>query len=132
MLIVLTDVVLRAINPQWRIYGMLDYVELSLDWLFFLAIPLALFQKRIISVDLIDGVDPKGVFRLIGHAALLIILLICATQIIRPALDTLEWEERTLDLSILKFQYWIPIWLGIGLSCIACLWNIVDWVRGRT
>ena len=119
MLIVVADVALRAVDPAWRIFGMLDYVEFSLDWLIFLAIPLALFQGDIVRVDLVDGLDRRGVFAALGAVLTLATLVLLATQIVRPALDILEWDERTLDLGLRKFHYWIAIWVGVGLSVVA-------------
>ena len=110
---------MRTVDPAWRIFGMLDYVEFSLDWLIFLAIPLALFEGQIIRVDLIDSLDRRGVFAAVGAALTLAVLVLLATQIVRPALDILEWDERTLDLGLRKFDYWIAIWVGIGLSIAA-------------
>ncbi|KIC21495.1 TRAP transporter small permease [Leisingera sp. ANG-Vp] len=125
--VTVADVVLRSLNPNWRIFGVLDYVELSLDWLLFLAIPVAILQQRVISVDLIDGADRKRIFKLIGMLLTLAIFSLLASQVIRPALDTLEWQERTLDLAILKFHYWVPVWIGTALCCIAAFLNILNW-----
>lgn len=98
---------------------MLDYVELSLDWLVFLAIPAALFRGQIIVVDIIDGFNQTRFFKIIGAVVTLALLLLLLSQVIRPALDVLEWREQTFDLGILKFYYWIPIWIGISCSSVA-------------
>ena len=121
MLITVTDVVLRAINPAWRLFGVLDYVEFSLDWVIFLAIPVALFRGKLIVVDLIDNLVLSRVLHHVGIALTLIALLALSSQVIRPALAMLEWEDRTLDLGILKFWYWVPIWLGLLLSSLVAL-----------
>ena len=131
MLIVVLDVVLRAINPDWRIYGMLDYVEFSMDWLVFLAIPLSLFMGNLISVDIMDGFDHRGWLKAFGAILTLIVLVVVGTNIITPALEILEWEERTLDLGILKFHYWIAIWVGISLSIIAAFVQILKIIGAR-
>lgn len=126
MLIVVLDVVVRAINPEWRIFGMLDYVEFSMDWLVFLAIPLSLFMGNLISVDIFDGHDRRGILKKFGAVATLVVLIIVGINIITPALDILEWEERTLDLGILKFHYWIAIWVGIAVSIIAAFYQLLQ------
>ena len=125
MLIVVLDVVLRAINPEWRIYGMLDYVEYSMDWLVFLAIPFSLFMGNLICVDIMDTFDQRGWLKIFGAVITLIVLVVVGTNIINPALEILEWEERTLDLGILKFYYWIAIWVGIALSIVAALVQLI-------
>ena len=116
---VVADVLLRAIDPEWRIFGMLDYVEFSMAWLVFLAIPVALFQGRAVTVDLIDHYDLKGWLIRIGAVLTVLTLLLLVSQIIRPALDVLEWGEETFDLGIPKFYYWLSIWVGLGFACLA-------------
>lgn len=117
--VVVTDVIARALNPTWRIYGTLDYVELSLDWVIFLAIPAALFRGQIVVVDIVDGIFASQWMQFIGYAVTLAVLLFLVGQVIRPALAMLEWREKTIDLGLLKFLYWIPIWFGLGLSVLA-------------
>ncbi len=124
MLVVTADVAMRAIDPGWRISGTLDYVELSLDWMIYLSIAAAFFAGQVIAVDIIDKWDSNGRFRVIGQALTLIALLAVGTQIIRPALSVLEWGEVTFDLGILKFYYWIAIWVGIAFSILAVALNI--------
>lgn len=131
MLVVVADVSLRAINPDWRITGMLDYVEFSLNWLVFLAIPLALLKKQIVTVDLVNAPNLVAFLKPAGLVLTVMILILLATQIVRPALDTLEWGETTLDLGILKFYYWIAVWVGIGLSCIAALLLLWHTIKDR-
>lgn len=131
MLVVCADVILRMIDPKWRITGTLDYVELSLDWMVYLAIAAALFAGQIISVDIIDHWDTRGRLKVIGLIATVCILCVLASQIVRPALSVLEWGEVTLDLGIPKFYYWLAIWFGVGLSVLAVLLRIVTSLRGQ-
>lgn len=121
MLAVMADVIVRAIDPGMRFYGMLDVVEFSLDWVIFLAIPAALFAVPPIVVDLIDRVAPGPFLTRLGQALTAGCLLLTGLATIRPALAMLEWQERTFDLNILKFWYWMPIWLGLGLGSVAAL-----------
>lgn len=125
MFIIASDVILRQLNPKWRITGTLDYVELSLDWMVFLAIPAALFSAKIISVDIIDRWDVRGRFKVFGLVVTLLIFCVLASQIIRPALSVLQWGEVTFDLGISKFYYWLAIWSGVGLSIIALAIQLV-------
>lgn len=123
--ITVADVVLRAMNPAWRLLGTLDYVEFSLDWVIFLAIPAALFRGEIIVVDLLDNVVRTRILQKIGFALTFLALVAMGSQVIRPALAILEWQERTFDLGILKFWYWMPIWIGLALSSVALLLELI-------
>jgi TRAP-type C4-dicarboxylate transport system permease small subunit len=124
MLITVADVVLRTLDPNWRIFGMLDYVEFSLAWLIFLAIPIAVLERRMIAVDVVDTVARPGVRRAIRGLAMLLMLGafgLLASQIVAPALDMREWGETTLDLRLPKFWYWLAIWTGVGAAIVATL-----------
>lgn len=119
--VVVYDVVARAIDPAWRLFGALDLVEFSLDWMICLSIGAAIFAGQVISVDLIDGIDRRGFCKLFGLAALLLILSVMGWQTIRPALNVLSWGEITFDLGLPKFWYWIAIWVGLGLSVLGLI-----------
>jgi TRAP-type C4-dicarboxylate transport system permease small subunit len=124
MLITVADVVLRTLDPNWRIFGMLDYVEFSLAWLIFLAIPIAVLERRMIAVDVVDTVAGPGVRRALRGFALILTLAafgLLASQIVAPALDMREWGETTLDLRLPKFWYWLAIWTGVGAAIVATL-----------
>lgn len=129
--ITVLDIVLRAISPAWRIFGILDYVEFSLDWVIYLAIPAALFSNSLIVVDLIDEFVAARIFRLIGLFLTLVVFVVLTTEVIRPGLATLEWQDRTLDLGLLKFWYWIPIWLGFALASFATALSLVGELRNE-
>lgn len=119
--VVVYDVIARSINPAWRLFGALDLVEFSLDWMICLSIAAAIFAGQIISVDLVDAMDRRGVLQWTGLAALLVILSVMGWQTIRPALNVLNWGEITFDLGLPKFWYWIAIWTGLGLSVIGLI-----------
>ncbi len=131
MCIVVADVVLRAIDPNWRIFGMLDYVELSLDWMVFMAIPAALFSEKIITVDLIDTWDKHALFPVVGSVTTVIALGMLLSQVFRPGLDVLEFGEQTLDLGIPKFYYWLAIWSGIALALCAAVIRTIKVIREK-
>lgn len=132
MLITVADVVVRAIRPEWRILGMLDHVEFSLDWLIWLSIALAFVERRHVVVDLVDSVvGARALRRIRGFAVVLSLVAfgLLASQVVAPALDTLEWGERTLDLGIPKFHYWLAIWVGVIASIVAILLTAIDEVQ---
>jgi TRAP-type C4-dicarboxylate transport system permease small subunit len=124
MLMTVADVTLRAFNPNWRIFGMLDYVEFSMDWLVFLAIPLSVAAGQIIVVDIVDLFVRGRSLKIFGALVTLGVAVMIGFHTITPALEILEWRERTFDLNILKFYYWIPIWIGFALLVLAAFTEI--------
>jgi len=116
---IVADVVLRALDPGWRIPGMVDYVEFTLAWLIFLAIPVAILKGQMIAVDLIDTVLPGRALVRLGLLAILVVCAVILWQAIPPALEVREWGERTMDLGWPKFNFFISVWAGMGLSVLA-------------
>jgi TRAP-type C4-dicarboxylate transport system permease small subunit len=131
MLIVVFDVTVRAIEPSWRIVGMVDYVEFSLAWLIYLSIPVSILASQLIAVDLIDRFVGSGILVRLGLALTVGLVALAGVQTITPALDALDWGDRTLDLGWPKFWYWIAIWIGLALSAVAGLIALVDRNEGR-
>ena len=121
MLIVVFDVTVRAIDPTWRLVGMVDYVEFSLAWLIYLAIPMSILAGQVIVVDLIDQYVRPRPLVIAGLVLTGGLVALTGYQTITPALDALDWGDRTLDLGWPKFWYWIAIWVGLGLSALAAL-----------
>lgn len=126
MLIVVFDVVVRAIEPGWRLVGMVDYVEFSLAWLIYLAIPVSILAGQLIVVDLIDRYLRSGVLVRVGLVVTGALVALAGTQTVTPALDALDWGDRTLDLGWPKFWYWIAIWVGLALGALATLIALFD------
>jgi TRAP-type C4-dicarboxylate transport system permease small subunit len=131
MLIVVFDVTVRAIEPSWRIVGMVDYVEFSLAWLIYLSIPVSILASQLIAVDLIDRFVGSGILVRLGLALTVGLVALAGVQTITPALDALDWGDRTLDLGWPKIWYWIAIWIGLALSAVAGLIALVDRNEGR-
>ncbi len=121
MLIVVLDVSLRTIEPTWRIVGMVDYVEFSLAWLIFLSIPASILGGQLIAVDLIDRLVGSNVLVKLGLLATAGLVALAGWHTITPALDALDWGDKTLDLGWPKFWYWIAIWVGLGASTLAAM-----------
>lgn len=121
MLIVVFDVTVRAIDPTWRIVGMVDYVEFSLAWLIYLAIPMSILAGQVIVVDLIDQYVRPRPLVIAGLVLTGALVALTGYQTVTPALDALDWGDRTLDLGWPKFWYWIAIWVGLGLSALAAV-----------
>lgn len=131
MLIVVFDVTIRAIEPTWRIVGMVDYVEFSLAWLIYLAIPVSILTSQLIVVDLIDSYLPPSILTRAGLLLTLGLVALAGYNTISPAMDALDWGDRTLDLGWPKFWYWIAIWVGLGLSALAALLALLERPEAR-
>ena len=126
MLVVVFDVTIRAIEPTWRVVGMVDYVEFSLAWLIYLAIPVSILTSQLIVVDLIDRYLPPAILTRLGLLLTLGLVALAGYNTIRPAMDALDWGDRTLDLGWPKFWFWIAIWVGLGLSALAALLALLE------
>ncbi len=129
MLLTVADVALRTINPSWRIYGMLDYIEFSLSWMIFLAIAVTMLGRSWVVVDLADLALPSVLRILLRVAGVLLVigaLALVVWQTVTPALDARDWGDRTLDLGWPKFWYWLSIWVGLGLAALGALLVLPD------
>lgn len=126
MTMVVADVALRAVNPGWRIPGMVDYVEFSLAWLIFLAIPVAILKGQMIAVDLVDMLVPGRALVRLGHLAVLAIAAAVLWQAIPHALEVREWGERTMDLGWPRFNFFVSVWAGMGLSVLAAALALIE------
>lgn len=132
MLVVVFDVTIRAIDPTWRVVGMVDYVEFSLAWLIYLAIPVSILTSQLIVVDLIDRYVPSSILMRVGLLLTLGLVALAGYNTITPAMDALDWGDKTLDLGWPKFWYWIAIWVGLGLSAFAALLALLERPEAHT
>jgi len=117
MLLTIADVVLRSLDPEWRIFGVVEMVQFTFDNLVFLAIPAVFLLNKNILVNLFDDLLPRRVLRMFIVAASLASLVYLGffiSQIVVTALDTLEFNDTTQDLYIPLFANWVPIWIGFG------------------
>lgn len=131
MLLTIADVVLRTIDPQWRIYGVVEMVQLTFDSLVFLALPAVFLLAGNITVNVFDDLLPARALRILvtGSAlATMAYLVIVGWQVVVTALEALEFDDQTQDLEISLFIYWLPIWIGIGGALIG---EAVAMVTGR-
>jgi TRAP-type C4-dicarboxylate transport system permease small subunit len=128
MLLTVADVVLRTISEEWRIYGIVEIVELTFACSVFLALPaLFLFRKNIL-VNIIDGLISLAVFHwLVILAALLtlVYLAFLGSQIWVTANEALRFNDQTMYIEIPVFVYWLPILLGVAGAFCAELYVLV-------
>ena len=127
MMITVADVTLRhTLNVP--IFGTFDLVEFFLVLMTFLAMPETFLREEHILVELVDHVVSERVrqaLRVIAEALALALLVLMMRQMIRPAFETLEFNDQTMDLGIPKFWHWVAILVGIGCSIVALVFIIL-------
>ena len=121
MMITVADVSLRTLF-NIPIFGTFDLVEIFLVALVFLALTETFLLENHVVVELVDLIFSArkiALLRVIAGMAGLALLIGMGVNMIQPALDMIEFDERTLDLSIPKYIHWIPILLGVVCSILA-------------
>jgi TRAP-type transport system small permease protein len=115
------DVGLReSINAP--IFGTHEIVVLMLAPVAFLAIPEVFLRDQHITIELIDQVIPDravGWLRAFGSLCALVFAALLAWQMVRPALDNIEFNEITMDLAIPVIWQAGLILTGIAAAVIA-------------
>jgi TRAP-type transport system small permease protein len=131
MLVTIVDVTMR-LTMNRLLLGSVELVELALVAAVFLALPETVLDRRHIAVDVVDRwLPPRGV-RLLEQAAAVAtagLLAVMAWRMIGPALDTLEIGDRTSDLGISHFWYWLPIVVGSVTAAAAAVLALARPVR---
>lgn len=128
MLITVSDVLLRAINPMWRMYGVVELVQLLFDWMIFLGIPAVFLLGTNLTVNLFD--DRLGartmlfLKRTAGLVSALFLLMLIKEALV-PALDTLRYGDETQDLRLPLIVYWLPILVGLSVALLASLRDLI-------
>ena len=121
MMITVADVVLRTLF-NFPIFGTFDLVELFLVALVYLAITEVFLREDHVVVELVDQIfSPRAiaVLRVITGLIGVAFLIGMGINMVQPALDMMEFDECTRDLSIPKYIHWIPILFGVFCSIIA-------------
>ena len=122
MMIYTTYVVILREFFGVAVLGVVDVMELTLVALIFVAIPGVFLRDENVTVDLIDQFlsrRARVVLRLAGLILTLGFLLLMMNEMVIPALDKLEDNDRTMTLGINRFVHWIPILFGFSVSIIA-------------
>ena len=116
--------------------SLVEYSELILMWLIFLAIPGSLLRDETIVVDVIDSIVPKRVSHVlyvIGLVLTLAFLVATGYAIIEPASMMYDRGQYTMVMEIDRFQHWIPILFGFYASILAVAWLLIRrWRRGES
>jgi TRAP-type C4-dicarboxylate transport system permease small subunit len=122
------DVVLRAIEPTWRIFGIVEMVQLAFDLMIFLTVPAVFLLAGNLTVTVFDGLLPRRGLLWVKRAAAavsagFVALLLWQARV--PAADTLRYRDETQDLGLPLFVYWAPVLLGLAGALAGALWCAV-------
>jgi TRAP-type C4-dicarboxylate transport system permease small subunit len=120
MLVTILDVTMRLVINE-LVLGSVEIVQLALVATVFLALPETFLRDEHITVDVIDQVvSPRTLrrLRLAATLATMVFVAVLAWRLIPPALDTLEVGDRSSDLQISLFWYWLPLVVGGVVSAL--------------
>jgi TRAP-type C4-dicarboxylate transport system permease small subunit len=129
------SVVVRQVMDV-SILSLVEYSELVLMWIIFLAIPGSLLRDETIVVDVIDSIVPKRVSHvlyIVGLVLTLAFLIASGIAILDPAMVMYDRHQYTIVMEIDRFQHWIPILFGFYCSILAVAWLLIRrWRRGES
>jgi TRAP-type C4-dicarboxylate transport system permease small subunit len=123
MLVTVADVTLRALF-NLPIAGAYDLVQLFLVGTVFLGIPDVFLRDENICIDLIDHIAGRIVvafLKVMANLVAFVFLLVLSWRMIQPALDSVQFNEVSTDLSIPMIVHWCLMIVGIVLSLPAAL-----------
>jgi len=125
MLLTVADVVLRAFFNR-PLHGTFELIELLLAGAFFLALPASFLRNDHIVVDVVDRAMPRALpwLRRIAGAIAVALLAVLTWQGARAAYDTWTFGDVTMDLSLPRILYWIPVLAGFASATLAATWML--------
>ena len=106
------------------IFGTYEIIEFLLAAVAFLAIPETFLRGQHITIELIDQIlPPRGVdvLRVTGTLCALIFVALLTWHMVQPALDSIEFNEITVDLQLPVILKASLILAGVALSAFAVL-----------
>ncbi len=118
MLITVADVTARSLFNR-PITGAYDLVQLFLVGTVFLSIPEVFRRGDNIVIDFVDHFFSAQAVRwlkLAASLAALVFLAVLAWKMVQPALDSVRFNEVSLDLSIPMWVYWSLMIGGIVVT----------------
>lgn len=128
MLVTVADIALRAIDPMWRIFGVVELVQLFFDWMIFLGVPAVFLLATNLTVNLFDdrlGARGLRLARRVAGLVSVLFLLVLINEALIPAMDSMHYGDETQDLRIPLAVYWLPILLGLGIAFVAALRDLL-------
>ncbi|MGE0808327.1 MAG: TRAP transporter small permease [Burkholderiaceae bacterium] len=133
-LVTVIDVLFRR-SVGWTVPGMVDLTQLLVMIGVFLCIPLTFEQRANVEVDLLFERLPAGAQRwastlwsLLGAVFLALIVWYGAGA----ALQVHGYGDRSPTLNAPMLWYWLPLLIGIALSLLICLHQLLGATRAST
>jgi TRAP-type C4-dicarboxylate transport system permease small subunit len=125
-LLTVADVALRGLFGR-PIHGTYELIELLLACAVFLALPAAFLRDEHVVVDIVDHMAPRAVPRLrrIAGVVAIMVLVVLGWQAAIAARDTVALGDVTMDLSLPRILYWIPLLAGVGCAAVAALFMLL-------
>jgi TRAP-type C4-dicarboxylate transport system permease small subunit len=126
VLLTVADVAMRALFSR-PIHGTYELIELLLACAVFLALPAAFLREEHVVVDIVDHYAPRAVPRLrqIAGVTAIAVLAVLGWQAAIAAWDTVVLGDVTMDLSLPRILYWIPLLAGVGCAAVAAVFMLV-------
>lgn len=121
--VTVADVALKYLFSR-PIAGAYDLVESLLPVVVFNGLPATLLRRQNIAIDLVDNMaGPRGRRLLVGLADLvmLAILGLIAWAMVAPALQSLDYGDRKLELGLPVWVVWAGAMVGMAGSLLAAL-----------
>jgi TRAP-type C4-dicarboxylate transport system permease small subunit len=131
MLVTIVDITMRLVINE-LVLGSVEIVQLALVASVFLALPETFLRAEHITIDVIDqGVSARTLrrLRIAATIATAVFVGVLAWRMVPPALDTLEIGDRTSDLQISLFWYWLPLVVGGAASALVMVLVVLRSVR---
>lgn len=122
------DITMRVAIDE-LVLGSVEIVQWMLVAVVFLAIPESVLREEHVTVDVIDHAvseRTRGLLRLTGAATTLLLLGVMAWRVVPPAVDTIAIGDRTTDLQISLFWYWLPIVVGVFAAAAAAFYRVLS------
>ncbi|HWU60993.1 MAG TPA: TRAP transporter small permease [Ensifer sp.] len=133
MLVIVCDVFMRyVLNHPLR--GSYDLIEMLLPVVVFLGLPTVVAGRHDIVIDLIDGLAPARITRLlIVTANVLAVGILCVVVLAMwdPALQAYRYGDVKLQLNMPIWILWIPAFVGVVATILAAIKVLVEVVDGR-
>lgn len=132
MLLTVLDVCLRTIDEDWRMFGVIEMVQLTFDSLVFVAVPAVFLLGKNILVNLFDEFVSPSFMRILVISSAVITLVYLAfllSQVIVTGLEAVDFGDTTQDLEWPIIWYWIPIWAGFTIALVAECIHLTGHVR---
>ncbi len=119
MLLTVADVLLRAIDPNWRIPGVVEIVVLVFAVSVFLAIAATFVLEQNIVVSLIDGALSRPLSRALAVGTGLATLVYLGMLIVQGAVNAQEavkYDDQTMQLALPIVLFWAAILIGFAVA----------------